>query len=259
MISTVELNKSVDFEVNWLDSVQQAQDMDDVTFELYHYNPSSSAKLTSTTKEPFIVTEMVSDTLGITTINTSGTGTISIASNITLELNIIVDQLEDLGCLPNEFVVPGTNNKVSIVGGQKVFALSSAELAALINLQASGYFAEDINGFLVLNTITSGSLTQITLDYGTLNPVLGLSEGTNSNGENLSVVQDIAPTAMSHVSTGKYVFADVLLSDSSYAPNKRYYVTYRATHPFTLLEYTQEEDFIIVKPSTPKYTYSFTR
>lgn len=259
MISTVEINKSVDFEVNWEDVSSQPLDMDDVTFELYHYNPSSSAEIISTAKEPFIIAEMTSDSLGVSTLNISGTGTIAITSTITLELNIIVDQLEGLGCPPNDFVVPNTNNKVSIIGGQKVFALSACELASLINLQASGYYAESREGFLVLKTATSGALTQITLDFGTINPTLGLSEGTSAVGSDLAVVSDIAPTLMTRISTGKYVYPNVLLSDTAFSPDKRYYVNYKAVHPISLLAYTQEEDFIIIKSNMPKYTFSFTR
>lgn len=257
MISNVEINKSVDFEVNWEDNSSQPMDMNDVTFELYHYNPAISAEIISTTQEPFIVAELISDTLGISALNVSGTGVILTTTLITLELNIIVDQLEDLCCPPNEFVVPGTNNKVSIIGGRKVFALSACELASLINLQASGYYAEDREGFLVLKTVTTGSQTQITLDYGTLNPIIGLSEGTTATGLDIDVITDISPTPMAHISTGKYVYSNLILSEHHYLPDKRYYVAYKATNPSTLIEYIKEEDFILVKSNKPKFSYSF--
>lgn len=259
MISNVEINKSVDFEVIWADSFGQAQDMNNVTFELYHYLPPSSAELVSVNKEPYIISEAVSDTLGVTTLNTSGTGSILTTSFITLELNIIVDQLEALGCPPNDFVVPNTNNKVSIVGGRKVFALSSCELAALINLQASGYFAECRSGFLVLKTNTVGSQTQIILDYGTLNPILGLSEGTTTQGTDLFVAQDIAPSPMDRVSAGKYVYSNLKFSDTLFSPDKRYYVNYKAIDPNTFIEQNKEEDFILVKPYKYQLNFSFTR
>ena len=258
MISNIEINKVVDFEVDWTDSSLHPQDMNNVTFELYHYVPSSPAEILAPIQEPYIITETISDTLGVSALNISGTGTLLTTTIITLELNIIVDQLESLGCPPNDFVVPGTNSKVSIFGGYKVFALSSSELAALINLQASGYFAEDKGGFLVLKTETSGSLTQIALDSGTLNPIIGGIQGNIYFGTDLSVVHDITATPMAHVSLGKYVYPGLKFAEPTYSVDKRYYITYKAIDPSTMLEEDKEEDFIILKSNKTTLTYSFT-
>lgn len=249
MISTLEINKSSDFEVNW------GEDMLNVTFELYHYVSPGTAKISSDIKEPYIVSEGLTDTIEITAISPAGV----ITTLKTLELNIVVDQLEGLGCPPNNFVVPNTNSKVSIVGGRKVFALSADELAALINLQASGYFAENKEGFLVLNSETSGEESSLIIGNGKINSVLNLPLGSAATGTNLIVSQDVPPTGMLRVSTGKYVYPGLKFSENLFSADERYFVSYKATDPVTSNEKTKEEDFILIKPNKTKMTISFTR
>lgn len=259
MISNVEINKSVDFEVTWEDSSSQLMDMSNVTFELYHYSQSSSAELLSANKEPYIISELLTDRLEVLSINVFGASSTSTLGFVELDLNIIVDQLPGLECPPNEFVVPNTNSKISIIGGRKVFALSAAELAALINLSADGFFAEDRNGYLVLKTETTGANTQITMNVCTISNVLGIDPSTTSQGSDTHIVFDVPSTTMEYISLGKYTFLGLSLSEPHFQVDKRYYVAYRATNPNTLLSYTKEEDFTLVKPKNSKLSYSFTR
>jgi len=229
--------------------------MSNPTFQLYHYESPKPAELISSNKEPYIVTEQSSDIIEVTTLDQEGT----IHTRFALELNLVVEQLEYFGCPSNDFIVPNTTEKVSIVNGRKVFALSACELATLINLQASGYIAENREGFLVLKTVSTGAVTQITLNSGTIDPVLGLSSGSTDTGANLEMIIDVSPSPMNKISTGKYLYPNLILSDSLYSSDKRYYVNYKAVDPDTSLEKIKEEDFIIIKQVKPKLNYSFTR
>jgi len=261
VISNIEINKSIDLEAVWLDANLQPLNVTETTFEIYHYDPKLPAEIKATLHEPYIITQTISDTLGITSVNDYGvSGMVSITSAITLELDLTVDQLAGLGCPPNDYVIPGTNSKVSIVSGNTMYALSAWELAALINLQASGYYAvSDDNGFLVLKTDTLGHYTNITIDYGTLNPIIGLPEGVSATGKEVALIFNQQPTEMVQMAIGKFVYPDLYLSSTTYESFKRYYIVYRTTDPNIGLEITKEEDFVLVESIKPKLNFSFNK
>lgn len=259
MSSTVsDLNIYKDFEIMWVDkSNHQPKDMDDVTLEIYHYQGPDPAQATVPLKEPYIFTETVNDIVNIGSICVSEA--IDIETHITLDLNIINDQLEGLECPPNDFIVPGTTDKVAIVNGYKKYAVSSCELAALINIGASGYVASDEEGFLVLTSEFSGSGCLLQVGNGSFNCVVGLVEGDKYWGTDCEKNIIIGPKSMKRVDTGTYVCCKVPIKVPLFVEGERYYVMYRAIDPISSIEEISQEDFTIIKSNGSSITFSFLK
>ena len=260
MSSTIaELGTLKDLEIIWVDRfTQQPKDMNNVTVEVYHYEDAAPPRIVVPIPEPYRITEGVSDTVNIASLN-SASGYIG-DDHITLDLNVISDNLEGLGCAPNDYVVCGTNNKVSIVNGVKVYSLSACELASLINLDVTEYTASAENGYLVITGLNSGSDWALQVGNGTFNTIVGLVEGDEYYGQDLQLILDLPPTPMNWVSTGRYVYTDLNLSDPPFTLTERYFVLYRGIEPVSLRPEISQEDFTLVNKikSSSNLTLSFT-
>jgi len=256
-----EVGTFKDFEVIWIDRfTRQPKDMDNVTFEMYHYEASSAGEITSTIQEPYMVTEGLNDTLNIMSVcPASG---YFVDSYITLQLNLICDNLDALGCPPNNFTVCGTTEKVSIVNGNKVYALSACELATIINLDASGFTAVVEEGFIVIKSDLTGSDCYIEVGTGTLNGVIGLTAGDTAYGNDTMLEFDITAQPAIRISTGRYIYPNVGLSQPPFTVGERYYAMFRGTEPVTLVEEFYQEDFNLVCSicnNGNNLTYSFIK
>jgi len=230
--------------------------MNNVTVEVYHYLDAQAPKIVVPISQPYKITEGINDTVNIASIN-SASGYI-VDKHITLDLNVINDNLEGLGCPPNDYVVCGTATKVAIVDGRKVYSLSACELAGLINLDASGYTASVENGFLVITGEHSGAGWTLQIGNGTINSTLGIFEGDEFYGNNLELVFDLEVSPMNWISTGRYMYPSLNISDPPYKVGERYYVMFRGIEPITLRPEISQEDFTIVgKAGSPGLTYSF--
>lgn len=237
-----------DFEVLWInEDTGSPKDMSGVTIEIYHYESSKKAKIISSFKEPYIFTETVNDQVNIGSILPSED--IYIDAHFQLELNLINSNLEDLECPPNNFVVPGTNQKVAIVNGYKKYALSACELAALVNISATGYIACSENGFITLISDYDGSESYLQVGDATWNQTLGLVEGQQFFGQDLLKVYDLEPTAMFRVNVGNYVYTNFEISSPPFEKNKRYFVLYRGVDLITDITELKQENFIIYDKS----------
>jgi len=258
--STISTLGSIrDLEIIWVDLyTRQPKDMNNVTVEVYHYLEAAAPELTATIKEPYQITEGINDTVNIAVLN-STTGDI-IDKHVTLDLNVINDNLDGLGCAPNDYVVCGTSSKVSIVDGRKVYSLSACELAGLINLDASGYTASAENGYVVITGDYTGSVWKLQVGNGTINSTLGIFENDEYYGNDLELVYDLAASPMSWVDTGRYVYPGLSLSDPPFKIGERYYVLFRAVEPITLRPEISQEDFTVVANSSSSgLTFSFTK
>jgi len=258
-----DINTYKDFEIIWIDkNTHQPKDMDSVTFELYHYQEAQPGIITVPVKEPYIITEGITDMLDVASIeNNLG---IAIDVDVIVDLNIIATQLAGLGCPPNDFVVCGTGNKVSIVNGYKKAALSACELAALINIGsegvgATGYHAYSQDGFLVLRGDYTGSAAYIEIGSGNMNSVLGVIYGLTSYGSDTRLIFDITPQPMTRISTGRYVYPNVALFEPYYTLEERYFVLFRGTDPVTLIPEIYEEDFALIEARSDDFNYSFIK
>jgi len=242
-ISEVGIYK--DFEIIWLDKwTRQPKDMNNVTVEIYHYEEAKPGEITVPNPEPYIFDEGINDTVNIGSLcPTSG---YIVDEHFTIQLNLIVTQLDGLGCPPNDYVVCETNNKVAIVNGRKKYALSACELAALINLNASGYTASAENGFLVLTGDLSGSDCYLKVGNGTFNQVVGLVEGDEYYGSYIALVHDMTAQNMTRISTGRYAYTNVHLEVPPYVVGERYFALYRGVEPVTDNPEIHEEDFTLV-------------
>lgn len=257
--STVtELNILKDFEVLWTDRVTfQPKDMDNVTVEIYHYEGPNPGQIKVPLSEPYIFTETINDQVNIGSVKTSEN--ILIDAHIILDLNLVTTQLEGLECPPNDFVVPNTCNKVSIVNGLKKYALSACELASLINLQASGYVAHAMDGFVVLTGDFDDSDAYLQVGNASWNSVVGIVEGTQYFGQGTEKIIDLDPTEMLRVELGTYVKSKVPIQDPPYVPGERYFVVYKGTDQISNLEEILQENFTILKPKTNSLNISFIK
>ena len=248
-----------DLEIIWVDLVSRLpKDMNNVTVEVYHYLDAQAPKIVSPISQPYKITEGINDTINIASIN-SASGYI-VDKHITLDLNVINNNLSGLGCPQNDYVVCGTSTKVAIVDGRKVYSLSACELAGLINLDASGYSASDVNGFLVLTGSFSGSGWTLQVGNGTINSTLGIFEGDEYYGNNLSLVFDLPFTTMNWISTGRYMYPSLNLSDPPFKVGERYYIMFRGVEPITLRPEISQEDFTVVaKSGSSGLTFSFLK
>jgi len=252
-----QLGVKKDFEIIWVDRfTQKPRDLENVTFELYHYDEESAAELMVPQQEPYIITEDFTDTVNIGVFDGSGW----IDKHFTLQLDIVATQLESMGCPPNDYTVPCTGSKISMQDGQKVYALSACELATLINLDASGYTAYAQSGFLVLKSETIGATTFIEVGNGTFNVPMGLTIGTRAYGTDTQLIQDINPIPMLHVDTGRYVYAGVDIVPPIFTIGERYYVLYKGYDPSDGSDEVSSEDFMVVDYITrPGLIYSFIK
>ncbi|MDB4330380.1 hypothetical protein N9948_01520 [bacterium] len=248
MSSTVsDLNIYKDFEIIWVDRPTAIpKDMDDVTLEIYHYSQAQPGQITAPLQEPYIFTETANDSVNIGSLCTSTSGGFAIDVHFTLELNLVNDQLEGLNCPANEYVVPGTTEKVAIVNGIKQYALSACELAALVNLEASGYVASSENGFLVLKSDFAGSDCCLQVGNGSWNCVLGLVEGDQYCGQDLQKNIVVGPKNMIWVATGTYVCLHVPVTNPSFVKGERYFALYRGNDPITGSPEISQEDFTVL-------------
>jgi len=247
-----------DLEIIWIDLVsRQPKDMNNVTVEVYHYLEAQAPKIVVPIREPYKITEGINDTLNIASIN-SASGYI-IDEHVILDLNVINDNLEGLGCPPNDYVVCGTATKIAIVDGRKVYSLSACELAGLINLDASGYTASVENGYVVLTGEYVGTGWKLQVGNGTINSTLGIFEGDEYLGSDLELVFALPVSPMTWISVGRYMYPNLDLSDPPYKVGERYYVMFRGIEPITLRPEMSQEDFTIVeKEGKPGLTFSFT-
>jgi len=246
-----------DLEIIWVDVVSRLpKDMNNVTVEVYHYLDAQAPKIVAPISQSYTITEGINDTVNIASIN-SASGYI-VDKYITLDLNVINDNLGGLGCPPNNYVVCGTATKVAIVDGRKVYSLSACELAGLINLDASGYTASVENGFLVITGDYTGTGWTLQVGNGTINSTLGIMEGDEYYGNNLELVFDLDVSPMNWISTGRYMFPSLNISDPPFKVGERYYVMFRGIEPITLRPEISQEDFTVVaKSGSPGLTYSF--
>ena len=260
MSSTVsDLNIYKDFEVIWVDkSTGQPKDMDNVTLEIYNYEEAQSPKIVSSIQEPYIITDSFNSTITVTVVNPSDS--VFITTEIPLQLNIIATQLEQLECPPNQYVVPGATTKIAIVNGMTKYALSACELAALINLDASGFVTSDKDGFLVLTSDYSGSDSFIQLENGTLNCIIGVGAELPEYGTDLQKNTVFGPEDMIRMSEGTYVMAAVPIFDPPFKVGERYYSFYRSNDPITSNPEISQEDFTILKEkNSSNLTFSFLK
>ena len=257
MSTLTELGTFKDFEVIWVDRfTHQPKDMENVTVEIYHYSEAKPAQIVVPNREPYFFTEGINDTVNIgSLIPASG---YLVDKDFVLELSLIATDLTNLGCPPNDFVVCGTNNKVSIVNGRKVFALSACELASLINLEASGYSASTQDGYLVLTHDFIGSGTVLQVGAGTFNGVVGLLYGEEYYGSDMSYIYDLNPVTMQWVSTGRYVCTAVPIIDPPYKIGERYFVMYRSIEPVLQKPEIHQEDFTVISKLTPPRNLFFS-
>jgi len=246
-----------DLEIIWVDLfTRQPKDMNNVTVEVYHYLDAEAPKIIAPISEPYKITEGLNDTLNIASVN-SASGYI-IDEHVTLDLNVINDNLEGLGCPPNDYVVCGTATKVAIMDGRKVYSLSACELAGLINLDASGYSASVENGYLVLTGNYTGTGWTLQVGNGTINSTLGIFEGDEYYGNDLELTFDLPTSPMNWISTGRYMYPSLDISDPPFKVGERYYVMFRGIEPVTLRPEISQEDFTVVeKQAKPGLTYSF--
>lgn len=259
MTTTVaELDTLKDFEVVWIDQNSQSpKNMESSFIEIHHYQNEKKPEIISQIKEPYIFTETVNDQVNIGSIDTSSD--IYIDVHFELELNLINSNLEDLECPPNNFIVPGTNQKVAIVNGFKKYALSACELAALINLNASGYVASDKDGFIVLTGDFSGSDASLQVGDATWNQVIGLVEGNIYNGLDAQKVIDLEETEMNHVAIGTYVFLGLEIKLPNYIEGERYFVKYTAKDLISEVFEYKTESFTVLKKQKSNLVYSFLK
>ena len=254
------INTRKDFEILWVDiNTHQLRDLNNVTFEVYHYQCARPGVLVAPAKEPYVITEGLTD---IFDIGSFYNATDFIDRDVTIDFSIIANDLGSLGCPPNNYVVCSTNSKMAIVNGYKKASLSACELAALINIgsnneSATGYTATAKDGFLILKGIFVGSTTRIQVGSGNMNPILGLHTGDLDNGDDVKLVQDIYPSPMIRISTGRYVCPGVLLSVPPYRLEEKYYVVYKGFDPVTLRPELSEEDFILISGKNNDLIYSF--
>lgn len=259
MFTTVaELDTLKDFEVVWIDSNSQSpKDMDISFIEIYHYEEKKNPQIISQIKEPYIFTETINDQVNIGSIDLSTSSYIDV--HFELELNLINSNLEDLECPPNNFVVPGTNQKVSIVNGFKKYALSACELAALVNLNASGYTASAKDGFLVLTGEFIGENSSLQVGDATWNQTLGFNEGDIFKGFDELKVIDFPQTEMKRIALGTYIYLGFSLKDNNFLEGERYYVKYTAKDPISEVFEYKTENFTILKRSEKNLNYSFLK
>ena len=246
-----------DLEIIWIDLVtRQPKDMNNVTVEVYHYLDIQAPRIVVPIRGPYTITEGINDTLNVASYNpVSG---YIVDEHITLDLNVINDNLAGLGCPPNDYVVCGTSTKVAIVDGRKVFSLSACELAGLINLDASGYTASVEEGYLVLTGDYLDPEWKLQVGNGTINSTLGIFEGDEYQGNSLELVFDLEASPMNWISTGRYRYPSISLIDPPYTIGERYYVLFRAIEPVTLRPEIAQEDFTIIeKTIQPGLSYSF--
>jgi len=247
-----------DLEIIWVDLVsRQPKDMDSVTVEVYHYLDAQTPKIETSIQEPYQITEGINDTINIALIN-SDLGYI-LDKHVILDLNVINNNLEGLGCPPNDYVVCGTATKVAIVNGRKVFSLSACELAGLVNLDASGYTASVEDGYVVLTGEQKGSAWALQIGNGTINSTLGIFEGDEYYGNDLEQVFDLNAKAMHWISTGRYLYPSLNIINPPFKVGERYYVLFRGKEPVTQRPEIAQEDFTVVaKEEKPGLSISFT-
>lgn len=246
-----------DLEIIWVDLyTRQPKDMNNVTVEVYHYLDAQAPKIVVPISQPYKITEGINDTVNIASINSSQSYLVD--EHITLDLNVISNNLEGLGCPPNDYVVCGTNTKVAIVDGRKVYSLSACELAGLINLDATGYTASVEDGFLVLTGENKGSGWGLQVGNGTINSTLGIMEGDEYTGNDLDLVYDLTASPMHWISTGRYMYPSLEVSSPDFQVGERYYVMFRSVEPVTLRPEIAQEDFTVVaKSGGSGLSYSF--
>jgi len=256
--TVIQLNTLRDFEVIWLDNLTGLpKDMLNVSMEIYHYEGPNSPRLVMPLSEPYIFTEGINDEVNIASIKTS-TNTY-IDPHINLELNLIVTDLQNLGCVPNDFVVPFTCNKVSIVNGYKKYALSACELSSLINLQATGYTTYAENGFLVIESDFEGMDSRLQVGNGTWNTTVGIVEGAQYFGSGIEKHIDFFQPNMNRVDVGTYVETNVSISGPTFDVGERYYVIYKGIDPLTNNPEIKKEDFTIERLKDGTLTASFLK
>lgn len=256
--TVVELLTLRDFEVIWTDPITNIpKEMVDVSMEIYHYEGPTAPKIKVPLSEPYIFTETINDTVNIGAVKPSESVLIDV--HITLELNLIENSLDSLLCPPNNFVVPFTHHKVSIVNGYKKYALSACELAALINLQASGYVASSEDGFLVLEGDYYGSDSRLQIGNGTFNSTVGLVLNSQYFGQDLGKHIDLFVNPMEKIETGTYVVSSVNIIEPVFSPGERYFVVYRGKDANSNIEEMRKEDFTVLNPSPSGITTSFLK
>lgn len=249
------VNSFKDFEIIWIDfNTHLPKDMQDVSFEIYHYQAAKAGKIIVPVKEPYILKQGLTDTLLI------GIGQCcECLEEIIVDLNLAATDLSSLGCPGNNYVVCGTNQKSAIVNGYLTVALSACELASLINHEGPEYFtASEQGGFLVLTGTLTGADTYLKVSYGTINGDLGLVPGTVYPGDDLRQVYDIVASPMVRMSTGQYVYPNVLLSQPPYSVEERYFAVYRGFDPVLLRPELLQENFTVILNKSEEFTYSFT-
>jgi hypothetical protein len=256
--TVAELDTLKDFEVVWIDSNSQSpKNMEISLIEIYHYEEKKKPQITSPIQEPYIFTETVNDQVNIGSIDLNTSSYIDV--HFELELNLINTSLEDLECPPNNFVVPGTNQKVAIVNGFKKYALSACELATLVNLNASGYVASAKDGFLVLTGDFLGENASLQVGDATWNQAIGLVEGDIYRGSDSRKVIDVLETEMKHVALGTYIYLGVPIKNPTFIEGERYFVKYTAKDTISEVFEYKTENFTVLKTQKKNLNYSFLK
>lgn len=256
-----ELGTTKDVEVIWLDpTTHLPREMSSCIIEIYHYDSALPGIISSLNQEPYFITEGINDTLEIGSIYPENNCYID--SNFTLQLNLICDNLDQFPCKPNEYIVPDTNLKVAIINSRKVFALSACELSTLINLNASGYSASDVDGFVVLRGDYSAETAYLKVGSGNINPLFNIVEGDEFYGSNLKITHILEPVEMTKMQTGIYVYPEIKIQEPNFIAGERYFILVKAYDALTgRLEIYQEDWSVINKLPKEKntLTYSFTK
>ena len=255
--TVVQIGTKKDFEVVWVDRHTQIwKDLNNVNAEIYHYDEAKAGEIVSPKQEPYYLIEDVNDIVDINVLNSSG----YISNHFQLQLDMIVNDLGSLNCPPNSYTVRNTTNKVSLINGQKNFALSACELAQLINISATGFsaYAND-GGFLVLKSNYKSSISYIEVGNGSFNCPTGLVLGTRVYGTDIMRVSDLPPQPMAHIDSGRYVLPGIEIDSPIFIVGERYYVLYNGFCPCTGTPEWSEEDFSVVDwGHHPIMSFSFT-
>lgn len=247
-----------DFEVIWIDSsTQLPKDMSNVTLEIYHYTGPDQAQFTVPLSEPYIFTETINDTVNIGSLKLSQN--ILIDVHISLDLNLVASQLDGLECPPNDYVVPNTCHKVSLVNGYKKYALSACELSTLINLEASGYVAHAKDGFVVITSDFEGQDSYLQIGSGTWNSTSGIIEGQQFFGSDIQKNIVYGPTPMQRIDIGTYVLTQVPIINPPFEPGEKYFAVFRGVDQITLQEEIRQDNFTILKPTKGTLNISFVK